>query len=343
MNFNRNHPLRALYRSSDPDAGGTDTGVEDRGDDFAPPADTSGLSADPVAEAAAADALQAELDAKEKAAAPAAAEDDDKDDKDDKDADPAKPRGKRIPLERHEAILNKSRETADELRRENAALKARKDSAAQAENITATDEAIQAMESEYATLLTDGEIAKATAKMAEIRRAERDLAVTKTQAQITSAVARATESARYSTALERIEAAYPLLNEDHEDFDAEKMNEVILMKNGYEAQGYTPTQAMQKAVLKEMGAATAAQSKSIETTPRVAPDAKAAATAARTLAARQKAAEMVENTPPSTNKVGADSDKLGGGLDARGIMKMSQADFAKLPEEVLARARGDLL
>jgi hypothetical protein len=41
--------------------------------------------------------------------------------------------------------------------------------------------------------------------------------------------------------------------------------------------------------------------------------------------------------------VGANSDSAGGTLNAKTIMKMNQAEFAKLPEEVLARERGDIL
>ena len=325
-----NYPSQHVYRSAEPDAGGTDTA--DRGDNLDPAAAAStGLS---EGETAATTLREKELATK--AAADAEAKDPDV------EADPAAKddpkKDSRIPRVRHEAILAKARETADELRRENAALKARKDTAAINESVAATDEAIQAMETEYATLLTDGEIAKATAKMAEIRRAERDLSVSKTQVQISSAVAQATESARYTSALDRIEAAYPALNEDHEDFDAEKMNEVILMKNGYEAQGFTPTLAMQKAVLKEMGVVTAAQTKAVTVAPRVDPKDVAAA---RKKDAAGKAVDAVESTPPSTTKVGLDGDKLGGGLSAKAVMNMSQKEFAGLTDEQLARMRGD--
>lgn len=347
MNLNLNHPLRYRLMNADLDSGGTDTGVVDRGDDFDPGA--AAVAADAEAgkgaatEAATAAALEAELAAKaaEKATTPVVEEDDDE--KDDKDTDKTKPRGKRIPLDRHEAILSKARETADELRRENAALKANKGVAALNDSIATTDEAITAMEAEYATLLTDGEIAKASAKMAEIRKAERDLSTAKTQAQIQTAVARATEGARYTSALERIEAEYSVLNEDHADFNPDVMAEVMLMKNGYEAQGFTPTQAMQKAVRKELGATTAAQVKTLDAAPTLKADTAAAIAAARKLAATNKTVAAVESTPASTTKVGIDSDKAGGAMDAKAVMKMSQEDFGKLNEETLSRMRGDTI
>jgi len=336
--MNPKHLLRHRLMNDDLDAGGT--GTLDRGDDFDPGAAAAAADAEAgkggVTEAATAAALEAELAAKAADVPPAAEEDDDED----KDADKTKPRGKRIPLDRHEAILAKARETADELRRENAALKALKDTATLSENVTATDAVVAQLEKEYATLLTDGEIDKATAVMSQIRRAEREMAEAKSDLKIRAAQSQAAESARYMNALDRIEAQYPMLDEAHVDFDAEAMAEVILMKNGYEAQGMNPTEAMQKAVRKELGATTAAQIKTLAPAPKS--DA-ASVAAARKLAAAAKTIAAVESTPASTTKVGIDSDKAGGAFDAKAVMKMNQQDFAKLPEEVLSRMRGDTI
>jgi len=71
MNLNLNHPLRFRLMNADLDAGGTGTGVEDRGDNLAPVIDKSGEGAD--TEAASAAALQAKLDEEEATAAAAAA------------------------------------------------------------------------------------------------------------------------------------------------------------------------------------------------------------------------------------------------------------------------------
>ena len=43
----------------------------------------------------------------------------------------------------------------------------------------------------------------------------------------------------------------------------------------------------------------------------------------------------------AADKVGMDSDKAGGALTAKDVMKLSQEDFSKLPDDVLARMRGD--
>lgn len=336
MNLTLNHPLRRRFMSADLDSGGTDT--LDRGDDFDGEAAAAAAEAEAgkggPAEAAAAAALEAELAAKE---GEKVVDDDEKDDK----ADKTKGKDTRIPLSRHEAVLNKEREKRADLERQLAKFQTGTQVANLNQDITATEDAVMKMEKEYAVLLTDGKTDEASAKMAEIRKAERDMTEAKSDLKIQAAVARATESTRFFTALERIEAQYPVLNEDHEDFSPEVMKEVMELKTGYESQGYTPTEAMQKAVRKELGAATAAQVKVLDTTPRV--DTAAALAAARKLAATKKTIAAVEGTPASTTKVGIDSDKAGGALDAKAVMKMSQEDFGKLNEETLSRMRGDTI
>ncbi|PTT42799.1 hypothetical protein DBR23_02645 [Acidovorax sp. HMWF018] len=194
------------------------------------------------------------------------------------------------------------------------------------------------MEKEYNKLLGEGELDKAAALMAKIRQAERSVNEAKSDLKIAAAEARAVERARFGLALERIEAAYPQLNEDHEDYDAELMEDVVDLKSAYERKGLTPTAAMQKAVEKLVGKATKKQEAAIDTTPRV--PAKDVA-AERKKDAVKKTLDAVGKTPPSTTKVGMDSDKAGGALTAKDVMKLSQEDFGKLPDDVLARMRGD--
>lgn len=329
MNLTLNHPLRRLYLAPDDAAGGTDT--VDRGDDLTPSPDKAGQGGE--GEAAAAALLEKELADK------AAAAEADKD----PDADPDKSDPKkdsRIPLSRHEKILAKERETRQNLERE---LKKYQGGAQVADlnaDIRVAEDKVLTLEKEYARLITDGETEKAAVKMAEIRRTERDINEAKSDAKLSAAVARATENVRYGTALERIEAEYPMLNEDHDDFDEAVFGEVVELMNGYKAQGYTPTDALQKAVRKELGAKTAAQKKVIDTTPRVDPKDVAAA---RRKDATNKTIAAVENTPASTAKIGTDSDKIGGGLSAKAVMGMSQKEFAKLGDDDLARMRGDTL
>lgn len=256
------------------------------------------------------------------------------------DADAKDPKkDTRIPLSRHEAVLNKERERRADLERQLAQYQNGKQVADINTEITAMEDKVLQMEKDYANLLTDGEIDKATAIMAQIRRAERDMAEAKSDMKIHAAEARATERARYSTSLERIEAAFPTLNPDHEEYDEAVMAEVVELKDAYQIKGFTPTQALQKAVKALVEPRTTRQEMATSSTPRVS-DKDVAAERKKEAVGRTSAA--VGKTPPSLSRAGADSDKMGG-LDARAVMGMSQADFAKLSEAQLSKIRGDTL
>lgn len=311
------------------DTGGTD--VADRGDDFAPTDDddATDVPAKPT-----------------KAAADPGPDVDPENPDADPDADPEqteeqkaeKKREQRIPLSRHKDMLEKERAKRADLERQLAQYQRGTEVASLNQDITQAEENILAMEKQYNALLGEGELDKAAALMSKIRQAERSISDAKNDMKIAAAEARATERARYNLALERIEAAYPQLNEDREDFDAGLMEDVIDLKGAYERKGLTPTAAMQKAVDKLLGTSTKKQEAAIETTPRV-PTKDVAAE--RKKDAVKKTLDAVGKTPPSTTKVGMDSDKAGGSLTAKDVMKLSQEDFSKLPDDVLARMRGD--
>lgn len=246
-----------------------------------------------------------------------------------------------IPLSRHNAILNKERERREALQRELAATSRGEQIAGMNEEITAAEEKIMKLEKTYAEHLTEGELDKATAVMQEIRRTERQMAEAKSDMKIQAAEIRATERARYNTALERIEAAFPTLNPDHEEFDEEVLDEVAELKEAYELKGMTPTQALQKAVKLIVEPRTSRQEIATTAQPRVS---NAEVAAERKKDAAIKTAKALSKTPPSLNKVGMDSDKAGGGaISAAAVMKMSQKEFSKLSEATLAELRGDTL
>jgi hypothetical protein len=258
-------------------------------------------------------------------------------------AEPEKTKKKEpyIPLSRHNAILAKERERRESLQRELAQTSRGEQIAGMNEEITAAEEKILKLEKTYAENLTDGELDKATAVMQEIRKTERMMAEAKSDMKIQAAEIRATERARYNTALERIEAAFPTLNPDHEDYSEEVMSEVAELKEAYELKGLTSTQALQKAVKLIVEPRTSKQEIATTAQPRVS---NAEVAAERKKDAAIKAAKAVGKTPPSLNNVGMDSDKAGGGaISAAAIMKMNQKEFSKLSEATLAELRGDTL
>lgn len=256
-----------------------------------------------------------------------------------------KPKDSRIPASRHKEILEKERAKTAALAAELAELKQRRNQSDTAANATVElstlESEVERMETEYATLLSDGETKQAVAVMAKIRQAERHMAEVKSDLKIQAATLQAVENNRYETALNRIEAAYPQLNPDHEDYDAQVEARVARLSRANQGDGMTPTAALQDAVEVVLGSLTAAQERATSVTPRVSPKDVAAE---RKAAAVAKTVKAVTSTPPLSGKLGAPSDTLGGGrLDASQVVKLSQAAFAKLGEADLALLRGDTL
>ena len=316
---------RCMAPAGDDGSDTSGTGVMDRGDDFTSTDDDS-------------------PEAVQKPAKPIKADTADEDDidPDNPDAETVaeKKREQRIPLSRHKDLLEKERAKRSDLERQLSQFQRGTEVASLNEGITAAENNILAMEKQYNEFLGDGEMEKAAALMSKIRQTERAIVEAKSDMKIAAAESRATERARYNLVLERIESAYPSLNEDHSDFDASLMEDVIDLKGAYERKGLTPTAAMQKAVDKLLGTSTKKQEAAIDTTPRVADKDVAAE---RKKDAVKKTMDAVGKTPPSTTKVGMDSDKAGGSLTAKDVMKLSQDDFKKLPDDVLASMRGDAL
>ena len=248
----------------------------------------------------------------------------------------------RIPLARHEELLAKERERRAALETELANSRQGQRVATTNADISKAEEKLLTLEEEHAQLVTDGDAKKAAGKMTEIRKLERSIIESRAELNTQAAEARAYERVRYDMVCDRLEEAYPTLNEKHESFDAEKSAEVMELMQGYVATGkYNRADALQKAVKMLMPAVTTRQEKAVESDVRV--DAAEVAKNARTLAARDKAASAAAQQPPDIAKVGVDSDKMGGKLDAAKAIKLPQEQFAKLDEETLSKMRGDEL
>ena len=250
----------------------------------------------------------------------------------------------RIPLSRHKEILEAERGRREALEQQLSKFQQGQQVAATNDEITQLEDKLIAKEAEYNKALADGEIDSANKLMREIRAMDRDITDKRTSMNIPAAEARAVERGRYDTLVERMEEAYPQLNPEHEDFDKTKTAEVLELKAAYQATGYTPSQALQKAIKLVMPPKTKAQESAAETTPRVsAEDAAKAKAEARAAEQRKKNADVAGKQPPATTKVGQDHDKLGGQISAKDVLKMSQDDFMKLDEKTLAAMRGDEL
>ena len=342
---------RYLKPAGEADGGGTD--VVDRGDDFTPTGEDDGAAA--AAALAAAEAKKtADATAAAAAAAAAAAGGEDEDDVDPEDPDAVaaaaaagkgKPKDTRIPLARHKEILESARVQREALEAKLAQFEKAGAVAATNEEITAAETKLLALEAKYNKLIVDGDHAEATKVMGEIRTTERGIGQARTQLVAAVAESNAYERVRYDTTVERLEAAYPVLNPDDSDnYDKAVVQEVMDLSKAYQATGFTPSKALQKACSVLLGKETAKQEKAVEVTARVDP-----AEAAKKVAEERRKAQLAKNLeaagkqPPSMKNVGADSDKAGGTLKAVDAIKLPYAEFVKLPDADLAKLRGDVL
>lgn len=328
--FVRTHHLFQAPKGDGDDLGG---GSEDRGDDFVPTDDEPEVK-EPKAEA------KEELEEDPKV----------KEGEEEGEEEPAKPKkgDSRMPISRHKQILEKERQARAELEQKLQQYEKGKAVAATNQEIKSLEDKVLELDQEYAELITDGKNAEALAKMREIRALERQIGDKKLEMTATATYAQATEKARYDIVVERLEAAYDVLNPDHDDFDPEQAQDVADLAVTYRNKGMTPADALQKAAKRLLGQSTKKQEQATEVTPRV--DKEDAEAARRKLEADRRKAQVQKNVdaskrqPPDTSKIGKDSDAAGGGtVTAKDIMKMPYDDFIKLDEETLARARGDVL
>lgn len=308
---------------------GADLGLNaDRGDNLTPPAATTETTTDHDA-AAAGLGLNAEGETETPEA----------DDETDEEAEKKtkKPKDEpRIPKSRLDKVLKELQDAKEQL--------AKTQQTQQQETTTAELKAASTRLSDLEKTLTkqiaDGETEKAAATLADIRELSEAIADYKAEMRAEAATAMAVEQVRESMVIDRIEEAYPELNPSHEDYDESKIAKVLKIRNGLMATGDSRSAAMQEAVKLVMGdPKTAKERTAVDVTPRVNKD---------DVAGKRKADAVARNTdaankqPPTTAKVGTDSDKLGGGtLKAEDVMKMSQDEFAQLDEKTLARMRGD--
>ena len=335
---------RFLAPAGDADAGG----AVDRGDDFTP---TGPDAVDPPAVTVTPEDLAKLPKAKLAKAAPADEPDADPDSPDgdeaggDDETKKAAKKDTRIPLARHKEILAAERGKRETLERQLATTRQAETIAASNEQITAAETKLLGLEKEYAKLLNDGQHEAAAAKMGEIRVTERGINQARNTFELQAVEARAYERVQYDNTVQRLEEAYPVLNEDHDDFDPELMGEVLELRDGYVATGkYGRAAALKKAAETLVGAKTARQQAAVKTEVRVsAEDVAKAKAEERAAAQRGKNAKVAASQPPIAKGVGSDHDALGGAVTAAAVMKMKHDDFVKLSEADLARLRGDEL
>jgi len=181
-------------------------------------------------------------------------------------------------------------------------------------------------EIEYQTLVMEGETEKATKLRSEIRTAEKQQMMFEVQAKMGQTVTQNQEQVDLQTKATQLESIYPELNQADPNFNQDKTNEVLELRDAYMIQGYTGSDALQKSVDLIMG-----KKESVTTTPDPVVQ---KIVEKKKIANTTKKLETAEKQPPAMkgkNKVDKKVD----------INKMSIDEFDALPAETLRRMRGD--
>ena len=312
--------------------------VADRGDDLS----IAAAEAAAVAAAAANDdpeatAAAAELAAKEVADKAAA----DKETADKAAADTAArdEKGRFIPKSRFDEQVAKERTAREAAERALADLQSQIKAVDTNADLAKIEEEITALEKAHAKALLEGDADVAAELAGQIRFKERNIQIAQQTDLSNRAKNEAREDVRMDLAIERLEATYPALNQNSEEFDQDLTDFVLATQlHLIQVDKMSPSQALIAASQRVMA----------KFSPPAAAKEDAKGLAAAKVAGDRKAAQVAKNIetaakqPASMKESGIDSDKAGftGDLD---VEKMTAEEFAALPEATKSRLRGDLL
>jgi hypothetical protein len=248
------------------------------------------------------------------------------------EAEEAKKRNIRIPKSRFDEAQAKARQREQALLEEIERLKSGQQASATQMAVSEMRAKIEELQDKYEDLILDGKKEDARKVRKQIDAMREDLVEYQTSVKSDAARRAAIDELSYNAQLANFEAKYPALNPDHEGFDEEKTNEVAALLDAFVKSGTKRAEALAKAVKYVLG----------NPPEQKVSDAARALAEERARKAREKAAEANSKQPPSTSKVGLDSDKAGAagelGID---VLRLSQEKFAKLDEETKAKLRGD--
>lgn len=241
----------------------------------------------------------------------------------------------RIPKARLDEVTAKHRQREQALIEEVNQLKNRLEGGTKQTAVSQQREEIKALEDKYEDLLLDGQKDEARKVRHQISDMREALVEFQTSVKSDAARKAAVDELTYNQRLANLEAQYPELNPDHDEFNEEKTDETVTLLNAFIGQGMKRAEALAKAVKYVFGAA---PTKTSEEKPLN------AVKNQRDEDARRKAYEASKKQPSQMSKVGSDSDKKGRGGEAGiDVMNLTQKQFGKLDEETKAKLRGDEL
>ena len=182
-------------------------------------------------------------------------------------------------------------------------------------------------ESEYQTLVMEGETDKATQLRKEIREAEKQQMMFEVQTKMGQTVNQNQEQVDLQTKAAQLESIYPMLNQADPSFDQDKTNEVLELRDAYMTQGYLSADALQKSVDLLMQKPTVQEAQKVDPVQKE-------ITQKKKIANTNKKIEAAEKQPPAMKGQNRSDKKVD-------VNTLSTEEFAALPDETLRRMRGD--
>ena len=250
------------------------------------------------------------------------------------EAEEAKKRNIRIPKARFDEAQAKARAREQALLEEIDRLKGGQQASATQKAVSDMKSKIDELQDKYEDLILDGKKDEARKIRKQVDAMRENLVEYQTSVKSDAARKAAVDELSYNAQLAGLEAKYPALNPEHEDFDEDQTNEVATLLNAFVKSGVKRADALSKAVKYVLG----------NPPEQKVSDAGKVLAEQRAKTAREKAAEADKKQPPNSAKVGLDSDKAGkGGEQGIDVMRLSQDKFSKLDEETKAKLRGDEL
>ena len=260
------------------------------------------------------------------------------------DEEPARDdKGRFIPKSRFDEQVGKERERAEAALNRVNTLEAQLAELNKGVDAAKLEEEVVALEALLEGARRDGDEATIAQLLRDIRHKERQITLA-TSATTTARSTEATkEEIRFDMTVEKLETQYPALAPDHEDYDQDKVNDILGWQQVYLSRGMGASAAMEKAVEKIMKAGEVPAGKvEAEDPPKGLGGGAPKKADDRTAAAVGKAVDAAKAQPASTKDVGMDSDKAGGGL-ATNVHDLTAEALAALPESKKAELRGDFV
>jgi hypothetical protein len=222
----------------------------------------------------------------------------------------------------------------DEVLAKNKAMQKRLNDAEQAETQAlenAPEYAFDEKEAQYQDHVLNGETQEATALRNEIRNAEKEQFMFEVQAKMGKTVQENQDMTELHQKAAEIEAIFPVLSENSENFDLELQNEVVELRNAFITQGYTPADSLAKAteytlavkkpeLLRTAADSTADVSKALQQKTQT--------------ANVNKKLQAADSQPPKMKGESKTEKRVD-------LSLLSSEEFDALPAETLRRMRGD--